>query len=313
MTVAVAIALYNGERFIEEQLESIRIQTKAPDRVVMCDDGSTDNTVEKVKAYISKYDLQETWHLVINEKNLGYIKNFYSAMSQCEEDIIFLCDQDDIWKADKIERMMAVMEKRENINLLSCKNGIIDGDGNDIKSVMHKESKESLSLNTVSVKDIMRAYRWPGMVMCIRKDFFDSIYDSIANYAIPHDLAFAICAADKGSFYEYDYVGAYHRRHDNNTAKEEHRISKLLDYERKIEEIKETSRQLNCIIDADLSIQESSYGLIKYKLKYLQERKSCLQGKRLGALVNLYKNDREQMFRMASFLCDIWIVMFGKY
>ena len=81
MTVSVAIALYNGSRFIEEQLDSLRTQTVMPNEVIMCDDGSTDNTVEIVKAYIEKYNLQENWKIYINEKNLGYAKNFYHAMN----------------------------------------------------------------------------------------------------------------------------------------------------------------------------------------------------------------------------------------
>ena len=312
MTVAVAIALYNGERFIEDQLESLRTQTRMPDRVVMCDDGSKDKTVEIIKAYIQKYELGEKWHLVRNPQNLGYIKNFYSAISQCEEDLIFLCDQDDIWKADKIEKMTQIMMEHEEINLLSSKHGIIDGEGNEIKSIMHKEAAETGGLSPVTVKDVMRAYRWPGMIMCIRKHFFDSIIDSIEDYAIPHDLAFVICAADQNTFYEYDYIGAYHRRHNNNTAKEEHRVSKLLSQKRKIEEIEETLRQLNCIIDARLSVKSQTYDIIKYKLEYLVKRKDCLKNGGLKNLIQLYINDKEKLFRIQAFVCDVWIVLFDR-
>ena len=313
MTVAVAVALYNGERFIEEQLDSLRKQTRTPDRVVLCDDRSKDRTVEIVREYINKYGLQDSWRLEINPQNLGYIKNFYRAMSLCEADVIFLSDQDDIWALDKIEKMMKVMEDRNEIMLLSCKGGIVDGEGKAIHSIMHKQAKEDGAITAISVKDIMRAYNWPGMLMCIRKEFFEQIYNSIIKVALPHDLAFTICAADRGAFYEYNYVGAYHRRHDNNTAREEHRVFKLLDLQRKLKDIGETCTYMNYAIEAELPIQEASYDLIRYKLRYLENRKTCLQNRRLKDLIHLYQNDSEKMFRIVAFICDIWIIMFGKY
>ena len=313
MTVAIAVALYNGERFIEEQLESLRKQTRTPDRVVLCDDGSKDGTVAIVREYINKYGLQDSWQLEINPENLGYIKNFYRAMSLCDTDVVFLSDQDDIWAADKLEKMMQVMEDNHEIMLLSCKGGIVDGEGQPIHSIMHKEAKESGSVTLVSVKDIMRAYRWPGMLMCLRKEFFEAIYDSIISVPLPHDLAFAICAADKNAFYEYDYVGAYHRRHDNNTAREEHRVFKLLDLQRKLKDITETSTYMGYAIDAKLPIKEESYECIQYKLRYLNKRKECLQNRKLGELIRLYRADKEKMFRIVAFICDAWIILFGKY
>ena len=313
MTVAVAVALYNGERFIKEQLESLRKQTRTPDRVVLCDDGSKDATVEVVKEYISRYGLENSWRLEINPQNLGYIKNFYRAMSLCEEDVIFLSDQDDIWALDKIEKMMQVMEERKDIMLLSCKGGIVDSEGKAIHSIMHKKAKEDGSLTLVGVGDIMRAYHWPGMLMCIRKEFFQEIFDSIRNSALPHDLAFTICAADKKAFYDYNYVGAYHRRHDNNTAREEHRIFKLLNLQRKVKDISESCRYMNYAIDANLPIHKESYDLIRYKLSYLVRRKSCLENRKMKELISLYRSDNWHMFRPVAFICDIWIILFGKY
>lgn len=313
MTVGVAVALYNGERFIKEQLDSLRKQTKMPDKVVLCDDGSKDKTVEIVREYIKSNGLEQSWMLELNPQNLGYIKNFYRAMTLCDTDLIFLCDQDDIWESNKIAKMTHIMETREDIMLLSCKGGIVDSEGKPIKSIMHKEEKEDDSLSPVSVKDIMSAYRWPGMLMCIRKEFFHKIYNSIAEIALPHDLAFTICAADINGFYEYNYIGAYHRRHDNNTAREEHRVSKLLDLKRKLKDITETSAYMHTAMEADLPIKADSYALIKYKLDYLNNRKDCLENRKGKELIQLYRGDKEHMFRLASFICDFWIVLFGKY
>ena len=59
MTVGIALALYNGARFLEAQLDTLRLQTCPPDQVVFCDDGSKDDTVAVVRNYIEKYNLQD--------------------------------------------------------------------------------------------------------------------------------------------------------------------------------------------------------------------------------------------------------------
>ena len=142
MTVGVAMALYNGARFIRKQLDTIRLQTLQPDRVVMCDDGSKDGTTEIVAEYIKEYGLGDTWELIKNEENLGYAKNFYKAMSLCNTDLIFLADQDDVWELDKIEKaeidVMDVQSKETEVINFERKDGLL------IASVPTKEVQTSM-------------------------------------------------------------------------------------------------------------------------------------------------------------------------
>lgn len=313
MRTAVAIALYNGEKFIEKQLDSLRNQTQAPDQVVMCDDGSTDRTVEIVKKYIEKYGLEKNWVLSQNQKNLGYIKNFYHAISLCDAELVFLSDQDDVWDADKVSKMNKIMEQRKEVMLLSCKYGIIDAEGNRISSIMERKVHEDDTVCQISIRDIMRAYRWPGMVMCIRKQFFNVILKDIVDVPVPHDLAFAICAADKKSFYEYNYLGAYHRRHDNNVAREEHRVFKLLNLERKLRDISELCATLHNIMCADWAITEQTRNLVNYKLQLQEKREDSLRNRNLKGIIRLYGGDSNRILRKTSFICDLWLVFFGKY
>lgn len=310
MTTAVAIALYNGARFIEEQLDTIRLQTKSPDFVVLCDDGSTDNTVALVKEYIEKYSL-DCWKLIENEHNLGYIKNFYKAISLCETDLVFLSDQDDIWEKEKIEKMTAIMEKNEEISLLSCKYGIIDSKGELQHSVVEPQSAQKNTLHSVSVEDIMRAYRWPGMVMCLKKSFFDKILPFIEDAKVAHDFMFVCLAADTNGFYEYDWIGAYHRRHNNNTAREEHRVSKLLNLERKLFDIAETQKLWNNFLNTELEISQETRSAVEARLLLLNMRKEALEEKSLSKIVAMYKSDRAHTLRFKSFVCDLWLVLFG--
>lgn len=313
MTTAVAVALYNGARFLEAQLDSLRLQSRNPDRVVLCDDGSTDGTPELVQDYIAKYDLGATWKLCRNPENLGYIRNFYRAISLCDADLIFLSDQDDVWKPDKIEKMTAVMERCPHINLLSCRYGIINAAGEEQHSVVEGSANEDGGLVPVSVQTIMTAYRWPGMIMCLRKDYFNALLPAIADSLVPHDLMFAICAADRDSFYEYHYLGAYHRRHDNNVAKEEHRIFKLLNLQRKLEDIVRTRKHWSDLLHENTPIGESSRRIIAERLALHEKREKALRDKSLSQVLRIYREDKGVLLRKASLLCDIWLVCFGKY
>ena len=100
---SVAMCTYNGEKYIKEQLQSIINQTMKPDEIVICDDCSKDATVRIINETLKNWT--GLWRLIINEKNLGFQKNFQKAMSLCNGDIIYLSDQDDVWDLKKMEIM----------------------------------------------------------------------------------------------------------------------------------------------------------------------------------------------------------------
>lgn len=311
LTIGIAVALYNGMRFLEKQLDTLRLQTRPADKVVLCDDGSTDGTPDFVRSYIEKFHLQESWHFEVNPKNLGYIRNFYKAMRLCGTDLIFLSDQDDIWQLDKLKKMADIMEGRPEINLLSCRYGIINADGETQQSVVEGAARQDEQILSISVKDIMQAYRWPGMIMCIRGDFFRSLLPRINDCNVAHDFMFCMCAADAKSFYEYGYLGAYHRRHDNNTAREEHRIWKLLNIDRKLLDIAETKRLWQNFLAAELELQDTTRQLLIRRLAALQAREQGLVNKSIGQILSVYRNDPDQFLRTKSLVCDLWLVLFS--
>ena len=312
MTVGIAVALYNGARFLEQQLDTLRLQTCPADKVVFCDDGSSDNTVALVSAYIEKYDLSSTWELIQNETNLGYVRNFYKAMSLCGTDLIYLSDQDDIWETDKLEKMNAVMQAHPEANLLSCRYGIMDADGHRVQSFVEGAARQDEEILPIGVKDIMQAYRWPGMILCVRGDFFRALPPQINHCKVAHDFMFCMCAADRDSFLEYGYLGAYHRRHDNNTAREEHRISKLLNLEKKLTEIAATKTLWEEFLSAKLDMKESTQQLLTRRLDSLRAREDALAKKNIWKIFAVYRNDPDHFLRLKSFICDLWLVVFGK-
>ena len=132
MKISVVMATYNGSKFILEQLDSIKRQTKQPDEVIIRDDNSTDNTPEIISDYIIRNKLK--WKLVCGDINLGFEKNFVEALKISTGDIIFFSDQDDVWDVDKIEVMFGIMLRHSTILCLNTSYEFIDSNGNIIES-----------------------------------------------------------------------------------------------------------------------------------------------------------------------------------
>ncbi len=97
------MATYNGEKFIAEQLDSLINQTYKDLEIIICDDGSTDRTVEIIQSYQQQ---DNRIRLFQNETNLGILKNFEKAISLSKGEYIALCDHDDIWMENKVEVML---------------------------------------------------------------------------------------------------------------------------------------------------------------------------------------------------------------
>lgn len=100
MRISIAMATFNGAKYLQEQLDSFLQQTLMPHELVVCDDGSTDTTVEILKAFSQHAPFEV--RLFFNEENLGFTKNFEKALTHCTGDLIFLSDQDDVWYSEKI-------------------------------------------------------------------------------------------------------------------------------------------------------------------------------------------------------------------
>jgi hypothetical protein len=106
MKTSVALCTCNGGKYIARQLQSIAEGTVLPDEIVVCDDRSTDDTILQIERFAAATPAIAV-HVVINESRLGSTHNFEKAIGLCQHDIVFLCDQDDVWHADRVERSLA--------------------------------------------------------------------------------------------------------------------------------------------------------------------------------------------------------------
>jgi glycosyltransferase involved in cell wall biosynthesis len=104
VAVSVALCTCNGQRFLREQLDSIQSQSRAVDEIIICDDCSDDATPEVVLAFAADTSVPVKWFR--NTTRLGVTKNFEKAISLCNGDAIFLCDQDDCWHPEKVATLL---------------------------------------------------------------------------------------------------------------------------------------------------------------------------------------------------------------
>lgn len=102
--VSIAMATYNGAKFVREQMDSFARQTRVPDELVVTDDCSSDDTLKIVQEFGRTAPFPVRLHS--NAQRLGYARNFERAISLCAGDFIFLSDQDDSWCPDKIEAVL---------------------------------------------------------------------------------------------------------------------------------------------------------------------------------------------------------------
>src|SRR5690554_1115712 len=180
--ISLVLCTYNGEEYIEELLNSIVYQTYKPDEIIVYDDYSTDNTVEILSKFMIKHS-NLNWFLYRQNENVGWKKNFHDALKKATGDIIFLCDQDDIWFEHKIEKMTTAIEKNDRIKLLACSYKIRYEE--DSKTKNQKLKNDNKIYRVKRSKDFIYPKR-PGCTYAIKKEIlleFFKVWDSTS----PHD------------------------------------------------------------------------------------------------------------------------------
>lgn len=168
MKTSVVISAYNGKRYIIEQLESIRQQSQPVDEVLIADDCSTDGTPELVQTYIDQHHLAG-WHVEVNTVNKGWRRNFMEAMWASTGDVVFSCDQDDLWHPDKVKLMTATMEGHPEISLLTSNYDEFFPDGKHRLAPWPKQT----GLFEVPLKRNYMLVKAPGCTYAIRRSLLD--------------------------------------------------------------------------------------------------------------------------------------------
>ena len=180
MKTSVVIATYNGEEYIEEQLETIKNQTRTVDEVLVFDDLSQDGTALLITNFIEKYALSN-WNLIVNKANQSYSRTFYEGVSQATGDIIFCCDQDDIWNEKKVENMVACFEENSKIQVLSGNYSYKIDKSLPVSMQFYYKAENFKNHFNTTVKSVRFSSKGvfsgggPGWTLAIRKEYFNKI------------------------------------------------------------------------------------------------------------------------------------------
>lgn len=177
MTIAVVITVFNLEKYIAEAIESVLVQTLQPNRIIVVNDGSTDNS----KAVIERY--KDRIELLNNPQNQGVLPSIISAMKKLDTDIIAFLDGDDRWHCDKLKKIAEVFERDERTMLVTHSYHRMNAMG-EIQPMMDKTLRnlnriENLNISSeqadTELKNSILSYKgvWLGSAFVIRKKFLD--------------------------------------------------------------------------------------------------------------------------------------------
>ena len=220
LKISVAMATYNGESYIKEQLVSLAEQIRRPDEVIIADDCSQDSTVDIIKEFIAERELP--WKLVEGKTNLGFKKNFRKALSLTTGDVVFLCDQDDVWCEDKIECISGVFADNPQALAVNSSFTVIDGEGfaHPLDKSRGKNNygmlpKISGTVTRVRFKDVFHRNISPGCTMAARGELVRE-YVRLTECALPHDWELNLMAASRQGLFFCNAPLIKYRIHDSN-------------------------------------------------------------------------------------------------
>ncbi len=152
LTVSVALCTFNGERFVREQVESILAQTLPVGEIVVADDGSADSTLSIVTDLVGHASPQPRLTVLTGTSPLGVAANFGRAIAACTGDVVVLSDQDDVWRGDRVQHLVARFSADEHLLLLHGDADLIDDDDQPIGSTLFR----ALGITT-SIEDAVHA------------------------------------------------------------------------------------------------------------------------------------------------------------
>ncbi len=214
-TVEVVVCTYNGQRFIDEQLNSIRRQSRPVDLISVRDDGSSDDTVRHLERHACA-DVRV--RVVCNPINLGYSQNFGQGLLQATGDIVFLSDQDDLWEHDKVARMLATFED-PSVALAFSDGALVDAKSQPIAgaTVLRGYGLDPLQLAAFRqnpMRHLLRRNYVNGAAMAVRRAAVPGAMPIPRSF--PHDYWLALWLARIDGITCVDSPLYRYRQHDCN-------------------------------------------------------------------------------------------------
>ena len=198
MKISAAMCTFNGAEFLRAQLESILAQTRIPDEIVICDDGSSDETRPMLTDFAAESPVPIS--LKFNQQNLGSVKNFEKAITLCNGDVIALCDQDDVWRHDKLESIEHTFRQTPAAGLVFSDAEIVDEDLTSLNQRMwdlvgFDAHKRKLVRSGRALEVLIPGWTVTGATMAFRSDFVKLCLPIPDDIAMIHDGWIALTIA----------------------------------------------------------------------------------------------------------------------
>lgn len=281
MLVSIAMATFNGEKYLSQQLDSIIQQTYRPIEVVIVDDESSDRTIEIIQSYIERYSFIS---LHQNPQNIGVVATFNQAISLCKGEFVALSDQDDVWFDNKVE----VLVSNIGDNWLIHSDALITD--SNLQVIANSHFKFSNKPNNLEFSDYLISNNVTGCCAMFSRKLLDLAMPIPQGFYI-HDHYFAIMAAfyNKITFYANDLI--YYRQHDNST------IGAIRpDFDRLVNNCKQKALSYQILLD---KVELRDNQELSFFQKYMQ---SIYQKKWIGFFNLLHLFSYKQ-----------WLKLFGAY
>lgn len=320
MSISIALCTYNGAKYIKEQLESLISQTTPPDEIVVCDDGSDDGTLDIAEKVLHEWGGH--YKVLRNEKNLGYQKNFEKSIGACNGEYIFLCDQDDVWLPNKIQKVMHVFQQQPDIGMVFHDAQLVDADLHDFG----KRFWGQLPFTELEHPEKYIIYNHGNVVQgcasAIKRELFERAYPFPED--VYHDKWLATVALLTSKLYVLDEPLILYRQHGNNVLgafgdpnKRKHygilkhqRILARDNVEllkRKIDFYTQCMKRFYTVYDSHIMND------VHNELLGWQKREQFIKDRNIIALVKLYMNKSLKHYKKCDFRRDLRSVIFDEY
>lgn len=213
MKAEILMAVYNGEKYLAQQLESIARQSCTDWKLTICDDASTDGTMITVRQFARRFP--DKVRFFVNPKNSGSPKaNFFSLIRNSDADVIFTCDQDDVWEEDKLELTLKAFEGVDKPLLVHTDMSVTDENGGRLFPSMIK--KQHIDVSRTAINQLIVQNVVTGCTMAFNKELKALLAEP---ELVPvHDWWIAAVAALYGEIVFIDKCTVRYRKHNNNVC-----------------------------------------------------------------------------------------------
>lgn len=208
--VNILLCVYNGSRYLDDQLQSIDSQTLRPHRITIRDDGSSDNSLFQVERWASSRPQVS----VLHGPRLGPMQNFFTLLSREDNssDYFAFCDQDDVWLPDKLERAVKMVRQHAvSEPVMYCSR--VEFVGEDLRHLGYSNVPKHLTFANALVENIA-----VGCTIVLNRQARDLIAKSLPSIPVPHDWWCYLVISALGKVYYDEQPSMKYRQHPGNVT-----------------------------------------------------------------------------------------------